>query len=216
MGAHRSDRTASPRVGASPYGLPRLGIHGPWLAVLAGFVLAGCTLPMPRSEPPPRSPPPPMVMIPEARPLPPVPEPPRRERLEREAPPQAPADTVAPSRSVEPPPSRSSAVETLAQASSDAVAAGDLRTAAAQLERALRIAPRDAELWLALAKVRFRQGDAAQAEQMGLRAVQLAPTQPAVQREAWEVIAAARELRGDRAGAAQAREAARLLVRERA
>lgn len=216
MGAHRIDCRGVSRTRPS-----RDGRVGPWAAVLASLALAGCTLPMPRSEPPPQSPPPtlpPLVMVPEVRPAPQPLEAPRRERLEREAPAttQPPSDAAAPARGTESPPARSSAVETLAQASSEAVAAGDLRTAAAQLERALRIAPRDAELWLALAKVRFRQGDAVQAEQMGLRAVQLAPTQPAVQREAWEVIAAARELRGDRAGAAQAREAARLLVRERA
>ncbi|MFN4263185.1 MAG: tetratricopeptide repeat protein [Thioalkalivibrionaceae bacterium] len=177
-------------------------------------VVAGCTVPLPRSEPLPPRAPPAVVVAPDVRPeVVPAPTQPRRERAEREVQPSAPQASTPPRSEVAP--SRSSAAETLARASSDAVSAGDLRTGAAQLERALRIAPRDAELWLALAKVRFQQGDAAQAEQMGLRAVQLAPNQAQVKREAWEVIAAARELRGDRSGAEQAREAARALMSER-
>ena len=45
--------------------------------------------------------------------------------------------------------------------------------AAASLERAIRISPRDGQLYLELAKVRFQQGDSAQAAQMCKKAVAL-------------------------------------------
>lgn len=45
--------------------------------------------------------------------------------------------------------------------------------AAASLERAIRIAPRDAELYLELAKVRFQQNNRQQAEQLCRKAMAL-------------------------------------------
>jgi cytochrome c-type biogenesis protein CcmH/NrfG len=49
------------------------------------------------------------------------------------------------------------------------VAANRLGSAAATLERALRIEPRNARLWHELARVRLRQGDYAQAESTAAR-----------------------------------------------
>ena len=48
-------------------------------------------------------------------------------------------------------------------------AAGRLPNAAASLERALRIEPRNPRLWQELARVRLRQGDYAQAESLAQR-----------------------------------------------
>ena len=48
-------------------------------------------------------------------------------------------------------------------------AAGKLPSAAASLERALRIEPRNPRLWHELAKVRLRQGDTAQAANLAAR-----------------------------------------------
>lgn len=45
--------------------------------------------------------------------------------------------------------------------------------AAASLERAIRIAPRDAELYLELAKIRFQQNNREQAEQLCRKAIAL-------------------------------------------
>lgn len=53
-------------------------------------------------------------------------------------------------------------------------AAGDLDRAVVTLERALRLAPNDARLWLSLAQVRFDQGEYAKADSMSQRAAQLA------------------------------------------
>ena len=49
------------------------------------------------------------------------------------------------------------------------VAAGRLPNAAATLERALRIEPRNPRLWHELAKVRLRQSDYSQAESLAAR-----------------------------------------------
>ena len=49
------------------------------------------------------------------------------------------------------------------------VAANKLGSAAATLERALRIEPRNPRLWHELAQVRLRQGDYAQAESTAQR-----------------------------------------------
>ena len=53
-------------------------------------------------------------------------------------------------------------------------AAGRLPNAAATLERALRIEPRNARLWHELAQVRLRQRDYAQAESLAARSNTLA------------------------------------------
>lgn len=88
------------------------------------------------------------------------------------------------------------------------MAAGDPDRAATLLERALRLEPRNPDLWLALARARDAEGDAAQAEQLALRAVREAGGQPATQRQAWSFVAALRARRGDSAGAAEARQRA--------
>ncbi len=49
------------------------------------------------------------------------------------------------------------------------VAAGRLANAAASLERALRIEPRNPRLWHELARVRLLQGDRVQAETLAAR-----------------------------------------------
>lgn len=87
---------------------------------------------------------------------------------------------------------------------------GDLNGAASSLERAQRIAPREPQVLYRLAEVRLAQGDAAQAEQFARRALSYASGRPALQASLWDLIAQARERQGDPAGAAQARERARV------
>lgn len=87
---------------------------------------------------------------------------------------------------------------------------GDLNGAASSLERAQRIAPREPQVLYRLAEVRLAQGDAAQAEQFARRALSYASGRPALQASLWNLIAQAREQQGDPAGAAQARERARV------
>jgi tetratricopeptide (TPR) repeat protein len=87
-------------------------------------------------------------------------------------------------------------------------AAGRLPNAAASLERALRIEPRNARLWQELARVRLAQGDYAQAESVARRSSSWAGGDAALRAENWRLIAQAREARGDGAGAKAALEAA--------
>lgn len=87
---------------------------------------------------------------------------------------------------------------------------GDLNGAASSLERAQRIAPREPQVLYRLAQVRLAQGDAVQAEQLSRRGLSYASGRPALQASLWELIAQARERQGDAAGAAQARERAKV------
>jgi predicted Zn-dependent protease len=87
-------------------------------------------------------------------------------------------------------------------------AAGRLANAAASLERALRIEPRNPRLWQELARVRLKQSDYAQAESTAARSNSWARGDNALRAENWRLIAQAREARGDAAGARAALEAA--------
>jgi predicted Zn-dependent protease len=87
---------------------------------------------------------------------------------------------------------------------------GDYNGAASSLERAQRIAPREPQVLFRLAQVRLSQGDAPQAEQLARRALTYANGRPSLQAELWNTIAQAREKQGDSAGAALARQKARV------
>jgi predicted Zn-dependent protease len=88
------------------------------------------------------------------------------------------------------------------------LAAGRLANAAASLERALRIEPRNPRLWQELARVRLKQGDYAQAEGVAARSNSWAGADNALRAENWRLIAQAREARGDSEGARAALETA--------
>ncbi|QEY64884.1 tetratricopeptide repeat protein [Metapseudomonas lalkuanensis] len=87
---------------------------------------------------------------------------------------------------------------------------GDLNGAAASLERAQRIAPREPQVLYRLAEVRMAQGDAAQAEQFARRALTYSSGRPALQASLWDLIARSRDRQGDPSGAALAREKAKV------
>jgi hypothetical protein len=87
---------------------------------------------------------------------------------------------------------------------------GDFNGAASSLERAQRIAPREPQVLFRLAQVRLSQGDAAQSEQLARRALTYANGRPDLQAQLWSTIAQAREKQGDSAGAALARQKARV------
>jgi len=87
-------------------------------------------------------------------------------------------------------------------------AAGRLANAAASLERALRIEPRNPRLWQELARVRLKQGDYAQAESTAARSNSWAGSDNALRADNWRLIAHAREARGDAEGARVALETA--------
>lgn len=108
-------------------------------------------------------------------------------------------------------PSRPAApVQALLRSAQQQVAAGDYNGAAASLERAQRIAPREPQVLYRLAEVRLAQGDASEAEQLARRGLSLSGDQPALQAGLWDLIADALEQQGDSQGAEQARSKARV------
>ncbi len=100
----------------------------------------------------------------------------------------------------------------LAQQAESARQAGDTARAEQRLERALRIAPRDAGLWHQMAALRLEQGQYQQAERLAGRSLQMAGSRDReLALKNWRLILQAREAQGDAAGAAEAREAIRRL-----
>jgi len=107
-----------------------------------------------------------------------------------------------------PAPTENAAVASLMDGARADAASGRLANAAASLERALRIEPRNPRLWQELARVRLKQGEYAQAESTAARSNSWAGGDSALRAENWRLIAQAREARGDAAGARAALEAA--------
>ena len=89
-------------------------------------------------------------------------------------------------------------------------AGGDLNGASSSLERAQRVAPREPQVLYRLAQVLMAQGDAPQAEQFARRGLSLANGRPDLQASLWALIGDARAAQGDAAGAAQARQKAKV------
>ncbi|HYQ71627.1 MAG TPA: tetratricopeptide repeat protein [Gammaproteobacteria bacterium] len=86
---------------------------------------------------------------------------------------------------------------------------GDLGSAAASLERAIRIEPRNPLLWYHLATVRLAQQEAAQAEQLATKSNALAAGNRLQQSRNWRLIARSRQALGDASGARAAERRAR-------
>jgi tetratricopeptide (TPR) repeat protein len=105
-------------------------------------------------------------------------------------------------------PTESAAVASLVHVARADAASGRLVHAAASLERALRIEPRNPRLWQELARVRLMQGDYAQAESIAARSNAWAGNDERLRAENWRLIAQAREARGDAEGARAALSAA--------
>jgi Tfp pilus assembly protein PilF len=122
---------------------------------------------------------------------------------EPESKPEAPPPPVA-----APAPKENIAVAGLMESARADAAAGKLANAAASLERALRIEPRNPRLWHELARVRSQQGQHAQAENVAVRSNSFAGDDRALRAENWRLIAESRRARGDTDGAKAALDAA--------
>ena len=153
--------------------------------VAVALLVTACVPPdMGRPEPPVRpvppapapAPPPPAVIV---KPVPDL----------GEAPP-APAEPLPAPRTAPP---VSPASQTLLNQSRGHQAAGRYGQAAAAVERALRIEPRQPVLWLELGNIRLKEGDFAQAESIGRKALSLATRDAALTARAEQLIAAARK-----------------------
>lgn len=106
---------------------------------------------------------------------------------------------------------QSPAVVALLESAEQQANAGNLESAAASLERAIRIDPNNPVLWYHLATVRLEQGDSVQAEQLAVKSNRLAAGSHGQQARNWQLIAKARAARNDAAGASAARQRARQL-----
>jgi Flp pilus assembly protein TadD len=87
------------------------------------------------------------------------------------------------------------AVASLMDSARQDAAAGRLVNAAATLERALRIEPRNPRLWSELARVRLQQGQWAQAEQTALRSNSFAGSDSELRADNARIIEQARQQR---------------------
>jgi hypothetical protein len=110
-----------------------------------------------------------------------------------------PLDTVA---------SGSAAVSALVLAANEDSQAGKMDSAVATMERAIRLEPRNPTLLYKLAVLRLQQSKPTQAEDLAKKAALLASKDAQLKKHSWLLIARAREMQHDAAGAQEAREKA--------
>jgi tetratricopeptide (TPR) repeat protein len=103
-------------------------------------------------------------------------------------------------------PDTGSATLALLKQSDRAVSSGDTDEAVAYVERAIRLNPRQADLWLRLAELQLVRKDPAAAVQFANKAITLAGRHMEWVRDAWLVIADARAAQGDAAQAEEIRQ----------
>lgn len=180
--------------------------------VAAALMLSACALPGYDRYPPGSKPPGPRVETRE--PPPPIYAPPSKP-VGKEVPtePESPAPT-APRTAERTEAPRNPAVVELSQQADAYVQQGRLAEAAASLERAQRIAPRDPLVYQSLAEVRLAQKKAVQAEQLARKSLALASGRPPLQADLWGLIAQCKQAQGDAEGAQAAEDEARRLRRD--
>lgn len=111
----------------------------------------------------------------------------------------------------EAPVSANPAVIALADTARNDIAAYQYAKAAASLERALRIEPRNARLWHKLAQVRVQEEEYRQAESLALRSNRFAGNDNLLRSANWKLIAECRKELGNAVGAQKALEKLRKL-----
>ena len=104
------------------------------------------------------------------------------------------------------PSEQSPAVVALLNTAEQQANAGNLESAAASLERAIRIDPRNPVLWYHLATVRLAQNEPDQAEQLAIKSNSLAGGSLLQQVRNWRLIARARRAGNNPVGAAAAEQ----------
>ena len=120
-------------------------------------------------------------------------------------PPPQPVETVPKA------PSTGGAVLALLDRADDYRLAGDSAGEAATVERALRIEPGNPRLWNRLASTRLEQGQPQQAEQLALKSNALSAGDTRLQANNWRLVAKARWIMNDAAGARVAEQKAQAL-----
>lgn len=186
--------------------------------------------PLTRSEPWQPEPVSPSQTVPDTAYIPPSGAAPPPADIPPEAPPAntlPPADTAPPPsaappappapRPPAPPPEISrqgnQAVVALLDSASQYVKSGELDKAAASLERALRIEPRNAGIWHDLAQIRLHQHQYQQAESLATKSNSLAGSNNSLRARNWRLIAVSRRASGNGTGADEAEAQAVVLER---
>ena len=111
------------------------------------------------------------------------------------------------------PVSDSNAVIALAETARADTDGGNFTKAAAALERALRIEPRNPRLWHELAQLKLKEGDYAQTASMAARSNTWAGTDKMLRAANWRLIGEAKRSLGDETGARAAFDKAEVLTR---
>ena len=106
---------------------------------------------------------------------------------------------------------KGSAVSRLHSTARKQIAAKQYNAAASTLERVLRIAPRNAELWHSLAVVRLQQRRWDMARNMAAKSNSLASANRVLQAQNWRLIANSHQAQGNQAAARQAWQRVRAL-----
>lgn len=159
--------------------------------LVAALALAACSTPQPYRAPQPQ----------------PTPVPPSQDAPIETQPATPPASVDEPQplpESVAREPVLSPASRALVGQAQAQLASGNFAVAASSIERALRIEPGNALLWIELGKVRQAEGNYVQAENMGRKAVAMATNAPRAQAAAWQLIAESLRARGRNSEAREA------------
>ena len=90
-----------------------------------------------------------------------------------------------------------SATTTLLARANDALSDDDQRTAIAYLERAIRISPRDSELWILLSSAHLQDENISAAEQHARKAIALSSSDPFLHQQAWLQLADVLDAKGE-------------------
>jgi tetratricopeptide (TPR) repeat protein len=115
---------------------------------------------------------------------------------------------LTPFEPIEPPASLSPAIGALVVAANQNTQIGNVEVAAASIDRALKIEPRNPSLYYKLALLRLKQAKPQEAEDLAKKSALLAGKDKQLKKHSWLLIAHARELRRDYKGAKQARSKA--------
>lgn len=120
-------------------------------------------------------------------------------------PPPSPPEELTPFEPINATVALSPAVGALVSAANQDSQGGDLESAAASIERAIRIEPRNATLFYKLALIRLKQAKPRLAEDLAKKSALLASTDSLLKKHCWLLIAHAREIQQDFVGAKEAR-----------
>ncbi|NKC01160.1 MAG: tetratricopeptide repeat protein [Pseudomonadales bacterium] len=114
---------------------------------------------------------------------------------------RAPIERTSPGEQTPAQANTSAATAQLLAQANDSLQADDQASAITYLERAIRIAPRDPELWIQLAHVHLKDGNLGVAEQHARKAIALSAADEVLEHQAWLTFADVRDAQGNTAEA---------------